>query len=92
MIEKTIDEETPWIAFSRQTELLQGEKLRDLLLKWRKSAVTENQSMGDASIADVADEFLKMGNEVEIFTGDAGLKNYENKEVQQCRLPRRRKS
>lgn len=48
--------------------------------------------MGDASIADVADEFLKMGNEVEIFTGDAGLKNYENKEVQKYRLqPRRRK-
>ena len=92
LIEQTIDEETPWIAFSRQTELLQGEKLRGLLSKWRSSAVTENQSMGDASIADVADEFLKMGNEVEIFTGDAGRKNYENKEVQKYRLqPRRRK-
>lgn len=92
LIEKTIDEETPWIAFSKQAELLQGDSLRTLLKKWRQSAVMEKQSLGDASIADVADEFLKAGSEVEIFTGDAGLKIYENKEVQAARMtPRRRK-
>ena len=91
LIEKTIDEETPWIAFSRQTELLQGENLRNLISKWRSSSIAENQSLGDASIADVANEFLKMGKDVEIFTGDSGLKNYENPEVQKfMSVPRRR--
>lgn len=91
LVEKTIDEETPWIAFSRQAELLQGENLRYLLSKWRKSSIVESQSLGDASIADVANEFLKMGKDVEIFTGDSGLKNYENPDVQKfMAVPRRR--
>ena len=91
LVEKTIDEETPWIAFSRQAELLQGENLRYLLSKWRKSSIVESQSLGDASIADVANEFLKMGKDVEIFTGDSGLKNYENPDVQKfMSVPRRR--
>lgn len=91
LVEKTIDEETPWIAFSRQAELLQGENLRNLLSKWRSSSIIESQSLGDASIADVANEFLKMGKTVEIFTGDSGLKNYENPDVQKfMAVPRRR--
>lgn len=93
LVEKTIDSETPWMTFSKQGELLQGEHLRQLINKWRHSAVDEAQSLGDASIAEVANYFLTMGCKVEIFTGDAGLKNYENKEVQQKILqPRRRKN
>lgn len=92
LVEKTIDNENPWIAFSKQSELLQGESLRQLLNRWRNSAIEEAQSLGDASIADVANYFLRAGRKVEIFTGDGGLKNYENKEVQDAILqPRRRK-
>lgn len=93
LVEKTIDENSPWIAFSRQSEMLQGEKLRTLIQRWRESAVIEEQSLGDASIADVANEFLKIGRDVEIFTGDHGLKKYENPEVQKSiQIPRRRKN
>lgn len=93
LVEQTIDENSPWIAFSRQSDMLQGENLRNLIQHWRETAIIEEQSLGDASIADVAKEFLKMDDcQVEIFTGDYGLKKYENPEVQDSVfVPRRRK-
>lgn len=39
--------------------------------------MSAGQSIGDASIAEVANYYSASGFEVEIFTGDAGLKAFE---------------
>ena len=87
IIEKTIDSETPWVAFNTQQTLWTEENLRALIDRWKDTALS-GQSLGDASIVDVASYYSKMGFPVEIFTGDQGLKAYEP----QVRLsiPRRR--
>ena len=45
-------------------------------------------SLGDATIKDVAEYYAQMNNEVEILTGDSGLKSYEP--VAKKIVPRRR--
>lgn len=47
-----------------------------LLERWRDTALT-GQSIGDAMIVDVAEFYSQIGANVEIITGDAGLKTYE---------------
>lgn len=47
--------------------------------------------MGDASIVDVANYYAEVGLEVEILTGDQGLKAYEPSEKRSVKQPRRRK-
>lgn len=44
--------------------------------RWKESVIS-GQSLGDASIVDVANYYASAGFEVEIFTGDEGLKAYE---------------
>lgn len=88
---KSADEESPWAAFSEQELLWKGDGLKSLLDRWQKTAIT-GQSMGDASIVDVANLYYKMGMDVEILTGDNGLKAYQPTTQQTKRLvPRRRK-
>ena len=47
------------------------------------------QSLGDASIVDVANYYASAGFAVEIFTGDQGLKAYEPPTLPV--IPRRRR-
>lgn len=87
---KSADEETPWAAFSEQENLWKGDGLKSLLDRWTKTVVS-GQSIGDASIVDVANLYSSMGYEVEILTGDSGLKAYQPMLPQPKRLvPRRR--
>ncbi len=44
--------------------------------RWKESVIS-GQSLGDASIVDVANYYASAAFEVEIFTGDEGLKAYE---------------
>jgi hypothetical protein len=44
--------------------------------RWKESVIS-GQSLGDDSIVDVANYYASAGFEVEIFTGDEGLKAYE---------------
>lgn len=90
LVEQTANNQTPWAAFTVQTELWEKENMIELARKWPAFA-TRKLSMGDATITDVADFYSKMGNEVEIFTGDAGLKALEPKPKSPLGIPRRNK-
>ena len=85
---KSIDNTHPWAAFSEQGDLRTDDRLRELSTKWPPLADAKI-SLGDATITDVAEYYAKSGFEVEIFTGDVGLKAYEPKTPPL--KPRRRK-
>ena len=84
---KVADVETPWAAFTEQAEFWESEGLKQLAEDWLKN-VTQQLSLGDVSIKNVAEYYAKSGFQVEIFTGDAGLKAYEPSIA--IAIPRRR--
>ncbi|HLP91217.1 MAG TPA: hypothetical protein VK184_21885 [Nostocaceae cyanobacterium] len=85
---KVADGVIPWAVFSTQVdELWSPEKLKKLALEWPNLAASKI-SIGDATIKSVAEYYAKTGCEVEILTGDEGLKAYQPKPPQQ--IPRRR--
>ncbi len=62
-------------------------------LDFQKQAIDlalQKLSLGDTTIKDVAEHYAQMGNDVEILTGDQGLKAYEP--VKPVQVPRRRQS
>ena len=69
------DEASPWAAFSDQQILWSADGLKSLAAKWPDLAA-QKLSIGDATISEVADYYAKMGCEVEIYTGDKGLKKH----------------
>lgn len=89
LIRKTANKETPWAAFTVQSDLWSAEKLNDLANSWPMLA-SQRLSLGDATIKDVAEYYAKQRLTVEIFTGDEGLKAYELIAVPVI-TPRRRK-
>ena len=78
MIISSAKGEMPWIAIDMQHSLWNVDNLSVLVEEWKKTVLTENQSIGDAAIVQIAQQFAPTC-EVEIFTGDGGLKNYEYK-------------
>jgi len=89
LMRKTANNETPWAAFTVQSDLWSAEKLNDLAEKWPRLAANR-LSLGDATIKDVAEYYAGQRSIVEIFTGDEGLKAYEPIAVTAI-IPRRRK-
>ncbi|MBO1350150.1 MAG: hypothetical protein EBE86_023485 [Hormoscilla sp. GUM202] len=83
---KAADEKSPWAAFTHQSELWESEGLKNLVKSWPDLAV-QKISIGDATIKTVAEYYAKMGFQVEILTGDMGLKAFEP-----MTPPRRRRS
>ncbi|QSB03100.1 hypothetical protein JWZ98_09305 [Methylomonas sp. EFPC1] len=83
---KSANEETPWAAFSQQSELWSPKKLIGLAQNWPDLA-NQKLSLGDATIKDVAEFYANMGYRVEILTGDAGLKAYQP--IEPMERPRR---
>lgn len=81
---------SPWAAFTEQKELWSNDGLKSLASRWKLTATT-GQSLGDASIVDVANYYSEMGFVVEILTGDQGLKAYQPQSKNSIRIPRRRK-
>lgn len=75
LVRKTLDQEEPWAAFSQQDDKLRND-WRDLTDHWPDLAA-RRISLADATIKNVAEYFAEMGADVEIFTGDQGLKAYE---------------
>lgn len=73
IVEKTLNAESPWAAFSGQPNLEQQLKL--LISSWPEQA-KQKLSFGDAMIIDVA-AFYAKNYQVEILTGDAQLKSFE---------------
>ncbi len=88
LMKKVANAQDPWAAFTEQANFWEPEALKQLADEWSKK-VSENLSMGDISIKSIADYYSKMGYQVEILTGDQGLKSYEPK-VSPL-IPRRRK-
>lgn len=80
--------ETPWAAFSDQHSLWTNKKLIELADAWPDMAAGR-LSLGDATIMDVAHYYAQAGYQVEILTGDQGLKACEP--VKPIPLPRRRR-
>lgn len=76
LIVQSVDNNSPWAAFTEQSCLWNGENLKTLSEIWTNN-VESKQSLGDASIVNVANFYYDLGYEVEIFTGDYGLKAYE---------------
>ena len=88
LINLAADNSTPWAAFSDQDSLWTSDELKRLALEWPELAM-QNISLGDATIKLVAEYYAKGGYEVEILTGDSGLKSYQPTVV--APEPRRRK-
>lgn len=76
MMKQAADETTPWAAFTRQQDLWDGAGLKQLADEWPGLAI-QGVSLGDAAIKFVADHYVRLGFEVEILTGDKGLKALE---------------
>jgi hypothetical protein len=72
----SINSESPWAAFTDQADLWGADKLANLANEWPALAAG-GLSIGDATIKQVAEWYATAGFEVEIVTGDAGLKSYE---------------
>ena len=84
----TANSNSPWAAFTEQSSLWKPENLVALAKRWQKTVIT-GQSLGDASIVEVAEYYASLGYEVEIYTGDKDLKAYQPRAKVQ--IPRRRR-
>lgn len=72
IIRNSVNSVEPWDAFSVQSELWSPEELLQYAERWPEQAANR-VSLGDASIVRVA-EYLNKAADVEIFTGDGGLR------------------
>lgn len=88
IITAAADGTTPWAVFTEQSVLWEAEELKKLATEWAPLAM-QKISIGDATIKTVAEYYAKMGFQVEILTGDAGLKSYQP--TTPVPTPRRRK-
>jgi hypothetical protein len=86
-LKATVDASSPWAAFTDQSALWEPKNLQGLADTWPQLAVG-GTSIGDATIKHVAEYYSQAGYEVEILTGDDGLKAYET--VKPHLVPRRR--
>ena len=89
-LKAAIEERSPWAAFTAQSPMWEKAHLAQLARSWPGLAAG-GTSIGDATIKDVAEYYARAGYDVEILTGDAGLKAYEP-ERKPAPLPRRRLS
>ena len=85
---KAADAESPWAAFSEQSDRWKSENLKKLAQEWPPLAA-QKLSIGDATIKDVADYYSRMGCLVTILTGDQQLAAYQP--APPPSIPRRRK-
>ncbi|MBE7211496.1 MAG: hypothetical protein INR65_10805 [Gluconacetobacter diazotrophicus] len=88
LLTATADGTTPWAAFTEQAALWGSEQMRTLAATWPALAAGR-LSIGDATIKDVAEFYAKANYEMEIVTGDAGLKAYQP--ASKPLIPRRRR-
>lgn len=89
LLHKVADAESPWAAFVDQAGLWQEKSLREIASHWPKRAA-ECHSMGDMTITLVADHYARARLQVEIWTGDAGLRNHQPTTPLSLAPPRRR--
>ena len=84
--------DSPWTSFVEQLELWESQNLCKLIETWWKE-IGNQHSMGDASIADVAQFYYGLDWNVEILSGDQLLRtSYAPQSIQAKYVPRRRKN
>ncbi|MBE7503596.1 MAG: hypothetical protein HS113_25565 [Verrucomicrobiales bacterium] len=76
LMAQAADQTTPWAAFSDQQLQWSPGGLKALAAGWPNLAA-QKLSLGDATIALVADYYAQMGCEVELYTGDKGLQRHQ---------------
>lgn len=86
LVHDSIDGRKPWDIFRNQSVLFSDEKLKELVDDWKKYG-RQKLSIGDTSIKQVAEYYFDQGLEVEIYTGDSGLKAFEPRR-EAVKLPR----
>lgn len=79
---------SPWAAFNEQDTLWSKDAMNMLSNTWPPLAV-QGIGIGDATIKSVADFYVESGYDVELLTGDQGLKAHAPKTVPL--VPRRRR-
>ncbi|NEQ40990.1 MAG: hypothetical protein F6K40_34165 [Okeania sp. SIO3I5] len=89
MIKLTAYHQTPWAAFTTQSVFWDAKNLKQLADEFPNFA-SQGFALGDATIKQIADRYSRLGNQVEILTGDESLKSYQPQEPPL--IPRRRKS
>lgn len=89
ILRKSVDSEQPWAAYSAQNTLWSDDQMRQLADTWPHQAA-QQISIGDATIIGVAEYYSNAfpRRQVEIFTGDAGLRAYSPSQPRED-LPRR---
>jgi hypothetical protein len=87
LISAAADAQSPWAPFTDQADLWSVKCLKKLAESWPELAAG-GMSIGDATIKDVAEYYAAAGFEVEIITGDEGLRAYQP--AKQVLRPRRR--
>ncbi|WP_082107193.1 hypothetical protein [Chromobacterium vaccinii] len=75
LIKKAAAENEPWAAFNHQDHLWGKEHLLNLVEQWPEMA-SRKLSLGDSTIIKVAEFYSNIGFDVQILTGDEGLKSY----------------
>ena len=88
VMNKAADAESPWAAFSEQSERWTPENLKRLAQDWPRLAA-QKMSIGDATIKEVSDYYAKMGCTVTLLTGDQQLAAYQP--AAPPMIPRRRR-
>jgi hypothetical protein len=75
LLTAAVDGNSPWVPFAGQDELWSRDALLRLAASWPALAAG-GTSIADATIKDVAEFYAEAGLQVEIVTGDEGLRAY----------------
>lgn len=76
LLKRSVNGNSPWATFIEQSSLWEADQLTELSNTWPDLAMS-GISIGDATIKQVAEYYAKAGMNVEILTGDQGLKAYQ---------------
>ncbi|MGL4672147.1 hypothetical protein [Cetobacterium sp.] len=84
LLEKTFDETAPWHSFNEQKIFWEEGKLKEILEKWG-DLIFHEIGLGDFMVLALKDYYRLSSEgrryEVEIWSGDEALKNYEDIEI-----------
>ncbi len=75
---KSANGETPWLVFDQQNGIWETENLTELVTNWNTEVKQKEHALGDAIIVEIAKYYSTLFD-VEIFTGDSLLKEFERK-------------
>ncbi len=83
-INDSLNVKSPWFTFNK--DLFENDKMQEMLAIWenkigQKQENSKGTSLGDVAISQVKHYYKEQKFEVEIFTGDIGLRYFEYKPI-----------